>query len=157
MTMSRNPEPKRFVPIMAGTLFASVLLNLFLVGVMAGVMPGHARHHVFAPLALTAPHGEYLLEGMTRYLDPDDASALREIAKANGAALKEAHENAREAAKAVAVIFEQESADPQTLQIALDKLGTARGEVDNAMKKIVQDANGKLSPEGRHRLAEVAR
>ena len=48
---------------------------------------------------------------MTRYLDPDDASALREIAKANGAALKEAHENAREAAKAVAVIFEQ---SPQT-------------------------------------------
>jgi uncharacterized membrane protein len=142
---------------MAGTLFASVLLNLFLVGVMAGVMPGGGRHHFFAPLALTSPHGEFLLEGMTRYLDPDDASALREVAKSDGAALKEAHENAREAAKAVAAIFEQEPADPQTLQIALDKLGTARGEVDNAMKKIVQDADAKLSPEGRHRLAEVAR
>jgi len=61
MTMSRNPEPKRLVPIMAGTLFASVLLNLFLVGVMAGVMPGGGRHHFFAPLALTSPHGEFLL------------------------------------------------------------------------------------------------
>jgi len=43
------------------------------------------------------------------------------------------------------------------MQPALDHLGAAKAEVNDAVGKIVQDAYAKLSPDGRHRLAELTR
>jgi len=77
MTMpSKFSTPRHKTSILAGALLVSVILNLFLVGMFAGVVPGK-KHKSFGPMALAAPHGEYLVEGMTRYLDQPDAAAFK--------------------------------------------------------------------------------
>ncbi|MGB9152162.1 MAG: periplasmic heavy metal sensor [Alphaproteobacteria bacterium] len=148
--------PHHKTSVLAGTLLVSVIMNLFLVGVVAGIVPG-MKHKFFGPMALAAPHGEYMVEGMTRYLDQPDAAAFRDSVQSQVSALKQAHERVRQATKDVAAVFEQDPPDPTALQTALDHLGEAKAEVNAAVGKIVQDADAKLSPEGRHRLAELTR
>ena len=81
MTMpNRFSTPRSKTSLLVGTLFVSVVLNLFLVGVMAGGVG--AKHKHFGPMALATPHGEYLVDGMTRYLDQPDAAAFREVVQA---------------------------------------------------------------------------
>jgi uncharacterized membrane protein len=136
-------------------LFISVLLNLFLVGAFLGVVP-HVKHKSFGPMALAAPHGEYLVGWMTRYLDPPDADAFRQAYTAQAGALKQAHSHMHQAVNDLATVFQQNPPDTVALQTALDRLARARGEVNDTVDKILQSAYTKLSPEGRRRLADLA-
>jgi uncharacterized membrane protein len=144
----------RFTPV-AWTLFVSVLLNLFLVGAFLGLVP-HVKHRTFGPMVLAAPHGEYLVDWMLRYLNPHDADTFREAFKSQTDALKQAHDHVHQATSELATVFQQDPPDPTALQAALDHLAQARGEVSNAIGKILQAAYIKLSPEGRRRLADLA-
>jgi uncharacterized membrane protein len=150
---SDEPYADKFKPV-AWTLFISALLNLFLVGVFVGVVP-HMKHKAFGPMALAAPHGEYMVEGMTRYLDPSDASAFRDAFKSQADALKQAHDHVHQAMNDLAGVFEQDPPDEAALQSALQRLAQAKTENNDAVGKIIQAAYTKLSPEGRRRLADL--
>ena len=143
--------------LLACTLLASAVLNLFLVGVVVGVVPGAKRHASFAPMALTSPHGEYLVDGMTKYLAPSDAAALRDIVQLHADALKQAHSQVRLATKDVASVFEQDPPDQADLQPALTRMSEAKANVNAVVEKIVEEAYAKLSPDGRHRLSELTK
>jgi uncharacterized membrane protein len=138
-----------------GVLSASVLLNLFLVGVLAGGVG--SRHKHFGPMALTAPHGEYMSAWIGRYLDPADATAFHDAVQGQAMALKQAHDHVQQATKDVATVFEQDPPDEAALQASLDRFGTAKAEVNASVERIVQDSFPRLSPEGRRRLGELTR
>jgi uncharacterized membrane protein len=135
-------------------LFMSVLLNLFLVGVVMGIVP-HGKHGPFGPMALAAPHGDYMVEWMTHRLDPADADAFREAFRAQADALKQDHEHVRRASDALAAIFQKPQPDPAALQTAMQQLIQAKNRVYETVGKIVETAYAKLSPEGRRRLADL--
>jgi uncharacterized membrane protein len=144
-------------PLLTGILLVSVILNLFLVGIVAGVVPLGAKHKGFGPMVLATPHGAYMVEWMERYLPPADAALFQEAFQKQADALKQAHDQARDAVKDVASAFEQDPVDQEALQAAMDHLSKAKAEVNDAVALIVKDASSKLSPEGRRRLAELAR
>lgn len=139
----------------AWALLVSALLNLFLVGAFIGIVP-HVKHNHFGPMALAAPHGEYLADWMSRYLDPRDADAFRESFKSQADALKQAHAHVHQAIGELAGVYQQDPPDAAALQKALDHLAAARGEVNDTVGKILQASYAKLSPEGRRRLADLA-
>ena len=136
------------------SLLASVLLNLFMVGTFLGVVP-HAKHHPFMPMALAAPHSDYMVEWMARMLEPHDADLFREAYKTHAPALKQAHDHVREAMDGIATAFQQPQPDPGALQAALQKLATARNEVHETTGVILKTAYAKVSPEGRQKLANL--
>ena len=137
------------------TLLASVVLNLLLAGVMLGVIPTNKHHH-FGPMALAAPHGDHMVEWMTRSLAPDDATAFRESIHAQDDALKQAHKNVHQALKEAAAAFAQDPTDAAALHAALDHLNQARAEKDGIVGSIIQNVAPKLSAEGRSHLADLA-
>lgn len=138
-------------------LFISVIANLFLVGVLAGGLSRGSHHKHFGPLALATPHGEYMVDWMVRYLNPQDATAFREAFQSQAAALKQSHDQVHQAIKNVAAVFEQTPRDADALQAAIDHLGKAQSALNDVVGKIMQNAYSKLSPDGRHRLAELTR
>jgi uncharacterized membrane protein len=149
-------KPSRTLALASGTLLASVLLNLFLVGVVLGIGGHHHGHHrSFGPLALEAPHGEYLVGWMVRYLDPPDAQVFRDAFKAEEDNLKQAHAHMRQATAELASAFAQNPPDPAALQAAEAHLAQARIEANDVVGRIVQAAYTKLSPEGRQRIADL--
>src|ERR1700733_60488 len=151
MTFNDLPASRSKLAPVAWALLVSALLNLFLVGAFLGVVP-HVKHKSFGPMALAAPHGEYLVGWMTRYLDPKDAEAFRAAVSTQAAALKQAHSHMHQAINDLADVFQQDPPDTVALQAALDRLARARGEVNDAVGKVLQTAYTKLSPEGRRRL-----
>jgi len=151
---SEYPRAHFRFTLIAWTLFISVVLNFFLAGAFLGLVP-HMKHKSFGPMVMAAPHGEYLVERMAHYLDPADASAFRASFKSQAAALKQAHEHVRQAINDLASAFQQDPQDATALQTALDRLTQAKGEVNDVVGKILQDAYTKISPEGRRRLADL--
>jgi uncharacterized membrane protein len=156
MTLLNEPTATRskLAPV-AWALLVSALLNLFLVGVFLGVVP-HVKHRQFGPMALAAPHGEYLVDWVSRYLDLRDADAFRESFKSQADALKHAHAHVHQAIGELSSVYQQDPPDAAALQTALDHLAKARDEVNDVIGKILQSSYTKLSPEGRHRLADLA-
>jgi uncharacterized membrane protein len=150
-----NKSATSRVKLLAGMLCISVVLNLFLGGVLAG--GAGSRHKHFGPMALAASHGEYMSQWIGRFLEPTDAAAFGDAVQAQSTALKQAHDHVRQATKDVASVFEQDPPDAVSLQTALDRLGEAKDEVNASVKRIVQDAYLRLSPDGRRRLAELTR
>lgn len=157
MTMSNNAVARNFnsSPMVTWALLVSVTLNLFLTGALASVMCAD-RHKPFGPMALAAPHGEYTVDWMARHLDQQDAGVFREAFQAHAEALKRDHARLHQAMTDVATAFEQDPQDAAALQSALDRLNQAKVDVDGEVGKIAQDSYGKLSPDGRRRLAELA-
>ena len=148
---------KKFYPsarLVVGTFLLSLILNLFLVGVLVG---HGAKHKTFALVGLEEPHAEDTVAWMTRYLDAGDAALFKEVVQSHMDALKQAHAHAHQAKSDVATVFEMERQDPAVLTVALDKLGKAHAEVEGVVGAIVQDSATKLSPEGRRHLAALTR
>jgi uncharacterized membrane protein len=142
-------------PLLALTLFASVLLNLFLAGALVGGCQGVVHHKSIGPMILTAPHSEYMIEWMTRYLDAHDADAFRAAFDAEAEDLKQAHDQVRQATNDVATLFTQTTPDPGALQAAMTRLRDGKARIQVSVEKILQSAYGKLSPAGRRRLADL--
>jgi uncharacterized membrane protein len=151
---NKTAAPK--TSLMTGLLLVSIIANLFLVGVVASSRCS-TQHKFFGPMALATPHGEYMAEWMERYLDATDAAAFREAFEPQATPLKQAHEAVRLAVEEAAAAFEKDPADPDALHAALNRLAQAKGEVHEVIAKIMQDADTKLSPEGRRRLADLTR
>lgn len=157
MTMQSNLTTKKTkLALLTGVMLISVVLNLFLVGVLAGGLP-ISKHKCFRPLALSSPHGEFMVGWISRYLEPDDASIFRQVTQIEATKLKEAHEKVHVAILNVSTVFEKEKPDPVALNAALDDLNHAKSEVNNVVAEIIQNTYSKLSVEGRHRLAELSR
>ncbi len=157
MKIPNDPgSPSSRTSLLAWTLLASVVLNLFLVGVLAGIVPGGRHHSSFGPLQLAAPYGDSLGGWVERHLDPPDAAIFQEALQAKMDHLKQSHAHVHQAIKDVATIFEQDPADLPALQAALDRLTQAKTELNTTVGAIIQNVYSKLSPEGRRRLAELA-
>ena len=148
-------SPTGFQALIARSLFASILLNLFLAAAL--VAPQFMHHRPFGPMALTLPHGGFMVENMARVLNPEDAAAFKEAYNAEAEALQQGRDDMREAAEKLTNAFEADPADPVAMQTALDHLKLAHGRLHAALGKMLQDVHAKLSPEGRHRLAELKR
>jgi uncharacterized membrane protein len=155
MTLNKFPSSRTRSSPLLWVLFISTLLNLFLVGAFLGLVP-HVKHKSFGPMALAGPHGEYLVDWVSRYLEPKDADAFRDCYKAQADALKKAHKHLHQAVGELSTVYQQDPPDGGALQTALDHLASARGEVDSAIGKVLEDSYTKLSPEGRRRLADLA-
>jgi len=140
--------------LIMGIILVSVILNLFLVGLLAGIVPG-LRHRHFGPMALGGYHGESMGQSLALYLEPQDATVFRAIWEPQRQALKQAHQKMHQAMADIATAFEQEPPDPTALRTALDHLAEARAETNGIVGQIIEAADTKLSPEGRHRLAEL--
>jgi uncharacterized membrane protein len=158
MTIPNDFSPKaRQSSPMLWALVVSIVLNLFLVGVLASnACVLLARKH-FALMGLATTHSEQIMDRMIETLDSADAAAFREIVQPQADALKQAHEQVQKAVKAVAAAYAQDPPNSVTLQSAIQTWGQARADLNNVVGKILQDSYGKLSPEGRHRLAELKR
>jgi|GEM_PF-2151623 uncharacterized membrane protein len=156
-TQNKISTPRSKISLMAGVLFFSAILNLFLIGVLAGGIAHGGKHRHFGPMVLAAPYGEYMAGWVGRYLDPADAVIFHDAVQSQADALKLAHDHVRQATKDVAVVFEQDPPDAEALQTATERLSEAKAEVNDAVGKIVNSSYAKLSPEGRHRLAELTR
>ncbi len=144
----------RYIP---AALFASVVLNLLLVGVVVDVMPSHKGGTHFGPLSLAYQHGDLIEERLAHYLNAADAAAFHEAMQPQTEALKQAHAHVRDATKEVAVAYEQDPSDSAALLSALDHVKQAKDEVNDVVSKIIVDSSSKLSLEGRHHLAEMTR
>ena len=156
MTYLNNFKPGQTKStLLAWSLFVSVLLNLFLVGAFLGAAPA-MKHKPFGPIALGGPHGEYMVEWMAHYLDPRDADTFRSTFAPQADALKLAHEHMHQALGDVSAVFQQSPPDRDALQKALDRLSQAQTETHNVTDQILQDAYTKLSPDARHRLADLS-
>ncbi len=150
---ARKRRKARFI---VGTLAVSVFLNLFLVGTLAGSSPPVRPRH-FPLMALTSRHGVFLADGMARYLGDADAAAFREITQSKKAAMIRAQKRMRMATANLADTFEQDLGGQEALKKALDSWSMAKVEVESIAKEIVTEGYAKLSPDGRHRLAELNR
>lgn len=136
-------------------LLVSVIVNLFLGGALAGGIPGMHSHKHFALMALATPHSKQMIKRMTHDLGPTDATAFHEVIEPQDAALKQAREQVYESIKAVAAIYEQDPPDPEALRTAIDHLSQSRAALGDVVGTILEDSYTKLSPDGRHRLAEL--
>lgn len=157
MTMTNNSlTQSRKENLLIVTLLVSVVLNLFF-GVWEGFEPGIRGGRHFAPMSLTSPHGEFMGEWLMHYLAPADAAAFHDAMQSHMDELKQAHAAVHEAIRDVAAAYEQNPPDPAALQAALDHVKDAKARMQDIVGAIIGDSYAKLSPDGRHRLAEMAR
>jgi len=155
--MTNESKQYQRVILLAGALVVSLVLNLFLVGIVVGLMPRDTSSKHFALMSLASQNGEYISEWLERYLTPADASAFQTAIKSQADALKQTHKQVRDAALNVAAIYDQDSPDPAALQKALDQVKQAKADALDVAGKIILDSYAKLSPDGRHRLVDITR
>jgi uncharacterized membrane protein len=157
MTMTNSSLTQgRKESLLIVTLLVSVILNLFF-GVWEGFEPGVRGGRHFAPMSLASRHGDFTGESLMRYLTPADAAVFHDAMQPHLDALKQAHEHVHQAIRDVAAIYEQDQPDAAALQTALDRVKQAKADMQDVVNVIIQDSYTKLSADGRHRLADVAR
>jgi uncharacterized membrane protein len=144
-------------PLVMWFFSVSVVANLFLIGVLAGVVPGLAPHKHFALMGLATSHSKQMIKQMMGSLEPADAAAFQETIQPQADALKQAHDEVHQAVKNVATIYQQDTPDPSALEAAIAHLSQARTALDDVVGKILLDSYAKLSSDGRHRLTELTR
>ena len=106
-------------------------------------------------MLLATPHSKQMIKRIENNLNTVDAAAFREIIEQHNTALRQAHDAVQEAIKSVASTYEQDPVDPTTLQVSINHLNESRAILNDVVGKILADSSTKISPEGRHLIAEL--
>lgn len=150
-----------------GAFFASVALNLFLLGVVVAPFVGG---RAFAPPpppplgasgfgpprmgALRAGGPGFMVERMARALPEADAAKLRAIYAEAADHMKVKHETGRETFQKIAEILRQDNPDVAALDAAFDALRTEGQQVHADMSAALKRVATELPPESRRKIAD---
>ncbi|MAJ62857.1 MAG: hypothetical protein CL558_02290 [Alphaproteobacteria bacterium] len=152
MTDEQTPVPtkakagRRSIWVLAIALFLSLGLNLALGGFIAG--KGGFRH---------GPGGHVArgFHEVARTMNDADRKVLREAFKEGMSAMRGAREERRELGGAVRRALKAEPFDRAALEAAMADFDQHRDRVGSAMQSAFVEAAGRLSPDGRRKLATV--
>lgn len=129
----------------------SLLLNVFLAGVVAAL----ALPMAFGPPR--PPHGPpdpmHMAERMAETLPPADAELLRKAFAARAGMIRDSKATMDAFPDRLRAAMGAEPFAIDTLAAVFADGRAARTEMEDAMSAAVLDAVGRMSPEGRHRLA----
>jgi len=129
-------------------LLGSLALNLFFVGValamaIRGPEPSAWDRDVFVRV-----------ERLAATLPPADAALLRGGVNADRSAIEETQRQYRAAQSAIRAVLRQETFDVTAMRAAMVKARAARLNFDQNLQGVFADAAAKMSPAGRHALAD---
>ena len=127
-------------------LFASLALNLFLVGFLVARGLSHAWHH-------EEPRGpQAIVERLTRHLSGADAEVMRSAFQANQDKLAAAFSDLQQARREMRARIAADPYDPDALAKAAADVQVKWQAFIAALQDTILPAVGKLSPEGRRHL-----
>lgn len=129
-------------------LLGSLALNLFFIGVAIAMVirapaPPHWDPNVFVRI-----------ERLARTLPPADAAVLNKETQVNHDAIATAQDNYHAARAAIYETLRQDPFKVEDMRAAMTKSRAARQTYDVAIQGMLADAAAKMSPEGRHALAD---
>jgi uncharacterized membrane protein len=129
-------------------LLVSLALNLFFVGVAVAMA-------IRAPEPSTWDRNVFVrIERLTATLPPADADLLRGGIDADRKAIEDAQKQYRGAQDQIRAILRQEPFDVAAMRAAMAKTRAARQNFDQDLQGVFADAAAKMSPAGRHALAD---
>lgn len=129
-------------------LLASLVLNLFLAGLMVG-------RFVAPPPPGPPPSPDRFIDALTRGMSPADGAVMRQIFAAHRAELDQAMAQADQARESVRDALEAQTFDQAALDAALGRAEVARRSLENLRQGVMTEAVRQLSPEGRRYLAQM--
>ncbi|MEJ2379144.1 MAG: periplasmic heavy metal sensor [Pseudolabrys sp.] len=143
------PAPRRSGP--RWLLFGSLALNQFFVGVavamaLRGPPPHHWDRNVFVRVGWLADA-----------LPPADGKILRGAMQANHAVIAKAQDEFHAARRDIRDTLRHDPFDPAEMRAAMAKSRAARQSFDQTVEDVFVDAASKMSPAGRHALADWRR
>ena len=138
-------------PSRAGTrwlLFGSLALNLFFIGVAVAIAirpppPPRWHRNVFVRV-----------ERLAASLPQADAALLRDAMQANRAAIEAAQDKYYAGREAIRETLRQEPFKVEDMRAAMAGTRAARQAYDQVLQDVFADTAAKMSPEGRHGLAD---
>lgn len=127
---------------------ASMSVNVFLAAALAAqaLLPGGHR----------PPPPQHRLEALAEGLPPADAATLREVLAAREAEMGKGRAIMDGIRDGVRDALTAETFDPAALRAVFAEARARRDALDDALVSGLIDAAGRLSPEGRRRLADWA-
>jgi uncharacterized membrane protein len=135
-------------------VFVSLALNLFFVGVAGALV---VRQYVQAPVASTAPidrSAAARIERLAAILPAKDAEILRAEFRARASTVEGARDEYRRMLDVARTFLRMEPFDAAAMQTALAAARGARQIFDQLMHELIVAAAGKMSAEGRDKLAD---
>ena len=134
-------------------VFASLALNLFFVGVAGALV---VRYYTEAP-SVTAPldrSAAARIERLAAILPAKDAEILRAEFRARAPTVEGARDEYRRMLDVARAFLRLEPFDAPAMRTALAAARGARQIFDQLMHELIVTAAGKMSPEGRAKLAD---
>ncbi len=142
-------------------LLGSVGLNLFLLGMLVPDWLGHSRQPAAGPGgpaitgAMPGPARDLMLFRQSlNDLPPADADILRDLLEKGGGRFRMAGPEVRGQFETMLDLMKADPFDAPALLAAFEQLSAKRDALDRARVAEVVEALAKMSPEGRHKLAE---
>lgn len=134
-------------------LFASLVVNLFLGGLMAGRWLDHGprQHHERGERKGSAPRW------MQRALGPDAAPVLEEIWQSRAPILEPIRRDLDRSRAAVTDALAAEPFDPQAYAAALEDMQQLRARLYPIVNSVMTDVVSRLTPDQRQRVVERGR
>ncbi len=135
-------------------LFVSLIVNLFLGGLMVGrwLDPHRPHHRMERTTAEGAAPG-----WMHRALGPEGAPALERAWQAHAKEIKPLRDEMRRSREAVTAALEAEPFDRQAYTDALAAMRSEMGEFYTAINAVMVDVVSQLTPEQRRAVVERSR
>ena len=143
------PAPARAGRWSRWILFASLALNLFLVGAWAALAWRHyawQRHGPWNPATR--------IERLAAALPPGDADRLRGEFRVHQRNIEAATTSYRQAQRHTREVLRTEPFNAEALRAAMADARTARGKLDEALQDVIATAGAAMTPEGRRSLAD---
>lgn len=133
-------------PILRFLLPASLTLNAFLAGLALQMWHDSPRPG--------PPHPERMIEEMAATLPAADAKILRDSFAAHSTTLGMRPKNRDDVVQRIRAVLRDDPFDPQALALILKNGRKARNQIDDVIDSTLVEATAKMSPQGRHKLAE---
>ena len=128
-------------------LLVSLALNLFFVGVAVAMA-------IRAPAPRWDPNVFVRVERLADALPPADGDIVRAAMQANHAAIDDAQSKYIAARDSIRATLRQDPFKAEDLRAAMARTRTARQTFDTVIQGVFADAAAKMSPAGRHALAD---
>jgi uncharacterized membrane protein len=137
-------------PLSHWLLTASLSLNVFLVTSIAVGLAWHGFRRPPPP----PPDPLEIADDMASGLPAADAAILRQAFADRSAVFARARGLHADTPARIRQVLEQPEYDPRALQAIFVEARAAHEAMDTALEATVTEAVGRMSPEGRHKLAE---